>query len=359
MPEPSPPQSSARPPRWTGRLARAAAARAKDATRAALHAAARGATWLWARRPTGPRLAAIAFAGVVAGLGAHGILFQAGLASRLPSALDWAAAQALLERDGRAGDAVALQPAWAERARLVVPARTPVFALPRYAGEDLVGVRRVWLLSIPGAPGVSPDPGVDLGDRAARADGPLRLGRLEAFRYDLAAPALPLAFLPDRIATATVRLGDAACEPETATSFRCASPGAAVEPASFGPSADAARVAREVRDVGGALRPCLVATPAAAPAPPLAIAFADVPMGRQLRVHAAPAGAAPPGFAAERLAVQVDGEEIAAVDVTPTRGWGTVRIDTTGHGGRAREVTFVLSAPGPAGPICFDAVTLP
>jgi hypothetical protein len=347
-PEPiaPPPAPDATPP-WPVRLGRRIVGRAGDAGRAAFRRAAAVATWLWQRRPPAARQAAFAFAAAVAILGGWSVLFQASLPGRLPRALDWDATRALLERDARPGDAVAPSPAWAERARLVAPATVPVLAFPRYASEDLVGVRRVWLLSLPGAPGFRWAPEIDLVDRAAGADAPLALGRIEATRYDLT-PALPLAFLPDRIAAAAALVGDAPCAADGTTAFRC-------------PGEAGVRVSREVRDVAGLPRPCLVATPNPVPGAPLSIVFSEVPIGRTLRVHAAPAAPPPPGAAPVRLAVQLDGEEVGAAEVAPgASAWAPLAIDTTRHAGRARAVTFVVTAAGPsAAPVCFDAVTLP
>jgi hypothetical protein len=347
-PEPiaPPPPPDATPP-WPIRIGRRATRRTADACRAAARRTAAAATWIWRRRPPAPRQAALLFAAAVATLGGWSVVFQATLPDRLPRPLDWAAVSALLERDARPGDAVAPSPAWAERARLAAPAAIPVLAFPGFASEDLVGVRRVWLLSLHGAPGFQWRPEIDLLDRAAGADPPLALGQIEAARYDLA-PALPLAFLPDRISTAAVLVGDERCAAEGATAFRC-------------PGEPGVRVSREVRDVAGLPRPCLVATANPVPGAPLSVVFSDVPIGRALRVHAAPAAPPPPGAAPIRLAVQLDGEEVGAAEVAPGGArWAPLSIDTTRHAGRARAVTFVVTAAGPsAAPVCFDAVALP
>src|SRR5512138_3093726 len=155
---------------WASRILRQAAAlardRAKESLRDGLDAIRRGARWAWARHPPAARATAIAWCAGTALLGAACVLAQARLPARLPSSLDWAAARTLVERDARPGDAVVLSPAWAERARQVLPASVPVLARRRYAGEDLIGVRRVWLLSMPRAPGFRWDVEVDLIERA-------------------------------------------------------------------------------------------------------------------------------------------------------------------------------------------------
>lgn len=157
---------------------------------------------VWAARPGTARSAAILFAAGAALSGVLSLAAQARLPGRLPASRDWAALRALLEREARPGDVVALSPAWAERAREVLPASVPVLAARRYAGEDLLGVRRVWLVSLTRAPGFSWGPELDLLQRGSPAGGPARLGALDVARIDVAFPILPLAFLPDRAARA-------------------------------------------------------------------------------------------------------------------------------------------------------------
>ncbi|HEY6107231.1 MAG TPA: hypothetical protein VIV59_14700 [Anaeromyxobacteraceae bacterium] len=311
---------------------------------------------LW---PPRPRHGAAAFAAVVGALGLHGVLFQARLPGRLPGELDWRAAAALVQRDARPGDAVALAPVWAERARQVLPERLPahpdaplvVMAYPRYtpAAEDLVGVRRVWLLSLPGAPGADRAIARDLAARASSRDGPQRLGAIEVTRYDLRSPVLPLAFLPDRLAGARVRLGAAPCPSAPGGGFRC-------------PGPPWLRVAREVREMDLLPRPCVYAHPGTDAAAPLAVEFPDVPMGRVLRGHTGIAGdAALRGASPVRLGVKVDGEDLGAIEELPRRpGWHVFQMDTTRLAGRARTLTFTVTAADPrARWFCFDAMTLP
>ena len=324
----------------------------------------KGLTRLWRRlrprlSPLRARHAAALLAAVVAALGLHGLLFMARLPGRLPTGLDWRAAAALVERDARPGDAVALSPVWAERAREVLPERLPalsgaplvVMAYPRYApaAEDLVGVRRVWLLSLPEAPGADRAIARDLEARSAGRDGPQRLGAIEVTRYDLRTPVLPLAFLPDRLASARVRLGDAPCPARPDGAFRC-------------PGPPWLRVAREVREVDLLPRPCLYAHPGPDPAAPLIIEFPDVPMGRVLRGHTGIIGeAALRGGSPVRLAVKVDGEELGAAQEPPRKpGWHVFQMDTARFAGRRHALAFAITAADPGARwFCFDAMTLP
>jgi hypothetical protein len=322
---------------------RATAAR----TRAA--AARFAATTLRLLWPPGPRHCAALFAVGVAALGFYGMFFYSTLPERLPTTLDWRSAAALLARDARPGDTVALAPWWAERAREVLPASLPVMAFPRLAGEDLVGVRRVWLLSLSRAPGHRLDVEGDLAARASAVVGPERLGGLEVTRYDLRTPMVPLAFLPDRLATATVSIGERSCARGAHGLFRCSASPFVV-------------VAREVREVDSLPRPCLCARPPPEPGTPLAITFPAVPLGRALRGHTGIAGeAALAGAGSIRLSVKVDGEDIGATEVPPAHpGWQAFQLDTTRQAGRVGTVTFtVTAAKVDRRDLCFDAYTLP
>jgi len=329
------------------RLVRRAASLARDRAatqvREGLYGARHALAWLWSHRPPPRRAAALLFATALALVSAASVLSQARLPGRLPTALDWAAVRALLERDARPGDAVAVSPSWAERARELLPASVPVLAQARYAGEDLVGVRRVWLVSLADAPGFRWDTEMDLAERAARSEAPARLGAIEVTRYDLAFPMLPLAFLPDRLAQAEVSLGGARCAPEGSGRFRCGAGPGAVE------------VERAVREVAGVPRPCLSAAAAAPFDAPLVVAFPSARIGRTLHGHAGPAGGA--GVAPVRVAVLLDGEEIGAAEVV-SAGWAPFRIDLTRGSGQARPLSLVLTSPGRLA-LCLDAVVLP
>jgi hypothetical protein len=326
------------PPREpVGGLAARLLRREVEGLREALRRLGRGARGLWARRPSARRLVAIAFVAAALATGALAVLAQARLPGRLPSARDWAAVAALLEREARPGDAVALSPAWAERARAVLPPSLPVFANARWAGEDLVGVRRLWLLSLPDAPGFSWGVESDLLERTAQPIPPERIGAFQLGRYDLAFPALPLAFLPDRLGEAEVRRGETRCPPDGAGAFRC----------------QGGRVAREVRDVGGAPRPCLVA--ALGDGAPLVVAFPPVRVGRLVRGHA---GALGGGAGPLRISVVVDGEEAGSAELSGP-GFAAFEVDTTRFGGVARAVSLVLTSAGAGAEVCLDAVTLP
>ena len=326
------------------RLARRAAAllrdRAAESVRESLRAGRATAAAAWSRRPRGTRAAAIAFAAAVAGAGAWSTLAQAGLPRRLPSRLEWAAARALVERDARPGDVAVVSPPWAERVRELLPSSVPVLAQARYAGEDLVGVRRIWVLSLPDAPGHGWAPELDVAERAVRSEPPALLGALEVTRSELAAPMLPLAFLPDRLGQASVALGGTPCAPDGAARFRC--------------SRGAAEVSRGVREVAGVPRPCLSAAAPAPLAAPVTVAFPPMRIGRTLHGHA---GSTEGDGTPVRVAVLLDGEEVGAAELA-AGGWTPFQVDLTRSAGQTRALSLVVTSPGPLA-LCLDALVLP
>lgn len=327
MPRPEPPPTTGAPWRWIRGTAPGAAPRP-----GAL------ASLVW---PPRPRHAAALLAAAVAALGLGGMGFQGGLRGRLPADLDWRAAAAVLERDARPGDAVALSPWWAERARLVLPPGLPVLSLPRYAGEDLLGVKRIWLLALPGAPGAGEAVARDLAARAGGGEPAQRIGAFALSRWDLATPALPISFLPDRLAGATVTVAGEPCPAAGPLAFAC------------GPT----RVARQVREVGGGPRACIAVR--AEGSDPVEIRIPGVPSARLLRAHAGlvASGARVPGPVV-RVAVRAGPGEEAEVEISGP-GWRGFDVDTALDAPSARDVELVVSPPGPGREICVDAAVLP
>src|SRR5216684_1131988 len=84
-------------------------------------------------------------------MGAGALVLDLTLPLRLPREADWAEAAGALRARAQAGDAVQIWPAWAERARMFVDA-APVFTEEDLAQADYVGVKRLWLLSLPRVP---------------------------------------------------------------------------------------------------------------------------------------------------------------------------------------------------------------
>ncbi len=296
------------------------------------------------RRAGAARLAAAALALSLLLLGAGGLAFQLALPSLLPTRLDWEAATALLERDGRPGDAVLTSPVWAERIRMMAPRDLRVLVQPRFAPADIEGVRRIWLVSLPRAPGFSWQPEVDLLGRSSAPDPPLAVGRLEIGRFDIAHPDLPLVSLAERLAAATVTMGGQPCAADGA-GFRC--------------SSERAQLALEngVVEANGLPRSCLVARASGGAAQVLAT-FAGIPVGRVLRGSV---GTLPPGGESASIpltvVVRIDGEEAAAVELDGA-GWPTFRVDTGRWAGEKHSVGLELVVPENR-ELCLQAVTLP
>ncbi|GEJ58827.1 hypothetical protein [Anaeromyxobacter diazotrophicus] len=299
-----------------------------------------------AARPAARAVAAL-FAAGVAALSLYGLGFLAALPGRLPSPSDWRALEVRLARDARPGDAVALAPWWAERARAVAPAGLPVLAFPRLEGEDLPGVRRVWLVSLPGAPGGAGQVEQDLARRGVRAEAE-RLGGLALARFDLAAPVLPLFRLSERLDGASASFGGRACLREPGGGWRCAGRG--------GPRARA-----EVREVDLLPRACLVVEPPPAGGP-LTLSFPAVPLGRTLRIFAGAVGEpALEGDPPVEVKVALDGREAAvARERGGDPGWHPADLDTAAEAGRTAALTVtVRAARGGARPLCLEAYALP
>lgn len=307
--------------------------------------------------PPRPELGAFLFAAALGALGAYGLWFSFTLPGRFPSRIDWRAAAALVARDAQPGDAVALSPPWAERAREVLPERLPlrpdlplpILAFPSYAAEDLPGIRRVWLVSLPRAPGAASRIARELADRSSSVDGPQPLGGIEVTRYELREPERPLYVFPEQLASASVQVGDSACAPDARGGVRCPGRGAPV-------------VARETREIDFLPRTCIRVSPSGDPGRPLTLVFPDVPLGRTLRGHAGIAGSAGLGSAVPvRLRVSVNGEGLGEWEEAPrASGWRRFELDTSKYAGRRLQVSFeVTAAKAPRFAFCFDAATLP
>lgn len=271
---------------------------------------------------------AAAFATAIAVAGLYGLAFQATLPGRLPSATDWKAVAAILARDARPGDAVALAPPWAERAREILPERIPsrpeaalpILASPSYAeaDEDLTGIRRVWLISLPDAPGGTGRIAGQLAARSAPAEGAIRVGQLTLARYDLRAPAIPLWSLRDLL-----------------------------------PS--------ETREVGQLPRTCVVVRfPGPAPEPAV-LRVPALALGATLRGRAGLVGDASGSRSSASIRVKVDGVEVARAEATGAApAWRRLDADTARLPPARREITVevVPAGPLPRG-VCVDLVALP
>ena len=118
------------------------------------------------------------------------LAFDLTTASRLPTTADWAEAAAALRARARPGDAVQLWPPWLERARLVVDA-AEVLAEEDLEQADYPGLRRLWLLALPGPFAKVIESTSQLAARGAVPEGErLQFGPLRLQAWDLRAPPL-------------------------------------------------------------------------------------------------------------------------------------------------------------------------
>jgi len=117
------------------------------------------------------------------------LLFDLTLPLRLPSDADWAEAAGALRAAGRAGEAVQIWPAWAERARLFVDA-LPVLAEEDLARADYPGLSALWVLSLPRTPFFRSPAEALRGRGATPAGSEQRFGALALQRWELNGRAL-------------------------------------------------------------------------------------------------------------------------------------------------------------------------
>ncbi|GAC1338715.1 MAG: hypothetical protein NVSMB23_06760 [Myxococcales bacterium] len=119
------------------------------------------------------------------------LAFDLGAPALLPDDAAWAGAAAALRARVRPGDAVQIWPPWAERARLFVDA-APVLAEEDLRAADYVGVSRLWVLALTGAPHADPAAAdTALRARGAQAEGePLRFRGLSLRAYRQLGPQL-------------------------------------------------------------------------------------------------------------------------------------------------------------------------
>ena len=272
-----------------------------------------GLDWLrrtWARRPPRQRLAAQGLVLALVALGLGSLDARGRLAARLPSQLDWRALTALLERDARPGELVAISPPWLERARLAAPAGLPLLAPGTLDAEWLPGVRRVWLVAASGVTTPSPHP--PLAGRTSSSD-TQQVGRLRVTRLDLASPVVPIASL-----------------------------------------AEQGNLPTRWSDVQGVARRCLELSTG-----PGALVHLPLPrlvLGGALEGHAALRPASTTGPA--RLLFRVDDGPAIPVVVTPRGGWQPFRIDTARFAETSHSVTVEAEAPAGA-TLCVEALVLP
>jgi len=278
------------------------------------------------------------------------LLFHLRLPSALPSEADYRSLGAIIEEQAREGDAVLLDPHWAERARLFV-STVPVLNLARTpAIEDLDRFQRLFVLSLPALPRSS---SADV--RALLSSGGFRevrtqvQGNLSLSVFENGARATPLYDFTDRVVDARVYIrrpdgSEEAC-PLQGQRHPC-------------PRAGWLNVGAEIKEIAFKPFRCLWAHPAGSE--PLVVEYPHVKLGRSLRVTGGIVGQI--AFRTERyatvtLAVKIDGESVAIIDFPPGQpGERRRTIDTSRFEGAEHDVRFEVSAPDPGmRHFCFDA----
>ncbi len=279
------------------------------------------------------------------------LLFWLRLPSQLPSPSDWESASSDLASRARDGDAVLLDPHWAERARLFVKG-VPVLNLGRSpAREDLQGYRRILLLSLPDLPRSDLPATVRQleGWRFRPVEGPVRHGALAVTVLENQAVERPSFDFTGEVAQAKVYIrrpdGSEELCPLVNGRHPC-------------PRAGWINVGAELKEI--ALKPvrCLWAHPAGRE--PLVVEYPEAPLGSELRVMGGIVGQIAfrtEQFAPVLLEVKIDGRPVAQLEFPPgAPGERRRAIDTRALAGTRHFVQFEVTAADPGmRHFCFDA----
>lgn len=293
----------------------------------------------------------LAEAALAVGAALFALLFWLRLPSRLPATDDWEAAARDVAARAREGDAVLLDPHWAERARFFVTA-APVLNLGRSpAREDLAGYRRVLLLSLPDLPRSDLPAAIRrLEDmQFQKVEGPIRRGALALTVLENRAVERPSFDFTAAVAQAKVYIrrpdGSEELCPLAGDRHPC-------------PRAPWLNVGAEIKEI--ALKPvrCLWAHPAGRE--PLVVEYPAAPLASELRVMGGIVGQI--AFRTEQYApvlleVKIDGRQVAQLEFPPGAPGERRRvIDTRALAGTPHRVQFEVSAADPGmRHFCFDA----
>lgn len=279
------------------------------------------------------------------------LAFYAALPSSLPSDADYESVAKDLAGRTAQGDAVLLDPHWAERLRLFVK-DVPVLNLDRNpAREDLSRYRRVFLVSLPHLPRSDRKGALAFLASALfrMTGGPVDHGRLSVTLLENAALDLPRFDFTSEVASAKVFIrrqdgGEELCPPAGGR-HPC-------------PRAGWIDVGAEIKEIAFKPQRCLWAHPAGTER--LVVAFPSVPLGRELRVMGGIVGQIAfrrPGYGVTNLDVFIDGKRVGDLAIPPglvgeeRRAFDTSRLEGTRH-----EVSFEVWAENPdMRHFCFDA----
>ncbi|MGC4122675.1 MAG: hypothetical protein QM765_50510 [Myxococcales bacterium] len=297
------------------------------------------------------RLEAVAF--VAAAL--LSILFYLRLPSTLPSEADYRAAAQEIAAAAKDGDAVLLDPHWAERARLFVQ-NVPVLNLHRHpVRDDLRGYGHLFVLSLPDLPRSNQGATFELLDsfKFKQAGAPKRFGELTVTQFDNTRLERPSFDFVSEVARAKVyfRRGDGSEElcPERNGRHPC-------------PRAGWINVGVEVKEIDSKPLRCLWAHPAHND--PLVIEYAGTVLGKSLDVVGGIVGQIVyrvEKYGTVKLAVKIDGKLQAEIDFPPGKpGEKRRSIDTAALAGTPHLVQFEVSADNPdMRHFCFAAGAYP
>ncbi|HEY3451856.1 MAG TPA: hypothetical protein VGK67_36195 [Myxococcales bacterium] len=297
------------------------------------------------------RLEAVAF--VAAAL--LSIVFYLRLPSSLPSEADYLDAAREIGSAAKEGDAVLLDPHWAERARLFVK-HLPVLNLHRHpVREDLRGYARLFVLSLPDLPRSDQAGTFAMLEsfKFKKAGEPKRFGKLTVTQFDntrLERPSFDFVSEAPR-AKVYFRRGDGSEElcPEHGGHHPC-------------PRAGWIDVREEIKEIDSKPLRCLWAHPSHND--PLVIEYPEAPLGKALDVVGGIVGQIVyrvEKYGTVKLAVKIDGKLMAEIDFPPGKpGEKRRSIDTSALAGTPHRVQFEVSADNPdMRHFCFAAGAYP
>ena len=286
---------------------------------------------------------------VAVALGA--LLFHATLPGRMPSDADYQAAAAAVRAELQSGDAVAVLPEWAEKARMFLPG-VPFVSAPVLADADLSRVKRLWIVELPSLPRAEVARSERAGTAQMSADGPpRRFGNVVLKRFVNRAFHEPRFDFTRELGRANVWLDV---------------PGRRIDCARDGERHDCGRglsVAHEIREVQFAPHDCVGANPVGRDIP-LVVDYPDALLANHLTVMAAVTGEMGwrhgEGQTPVDLTVEIDGQRAGALTIPV----GTVppqhlELDTARFDPKVpHDVRFAVATSNPKDrEFCFDAAS--
>jgi hypothetical protein len=262
---------------------------------------------------------------------------------RLPGPEDYQAAQHALLDAARPGDAVAVLPFWADRAKIYVHG-LPVVALPHLAEEDVERYPRLFVLSQPDLPrSTATNELAGLERKLALVSGPKRYGPLSLSLLQPRTGREPSLDFTSQIERASVSVGGEACTPGSG-GFQC-------------PRGIWDQVRSEWHEFAFLPRRCVRAQPTDNAT--LAVTFDQVPLRAEIHGAMGLVGAGGMGARGQvELSIDVDdAPALALVQTTGDPGFHRFEARFPGLEAGGHRVTFRINSAGLVQqPFCFDAV---